>query len=144
MKKKYSVPSKDKNDWIDFTEKPSYIYDKDSNLVNKNEKPGKIKKLDLHGLTLIEANKKVKEFIIKSHEERASKLIIITGKGSRSKVHNDPYRSEKMNVLKNSIPEYIKSEEELKKKIDRISVANIEDGGEGAFYIFLKVLKNKL
>ena len=85
-----------------------------------------------------------KEFIIKSHEERAYKLIIITGKGSRSKVHNDPYRSEKMNVLKNSIPEYIKSEEELKKKIDRISVANIEDGGEGAFYIFLKVLKNKL
>ena len=141
MKKKSSVPPKDKNDWIDFTKKPTYVYDKDSILINKHEKYGKIKKLDLHGFTLIEANKRVKEFIIKSHEEGASKLIIITGKGSRSKVHDDPYRSEKMNVLKNSIPEYIKGDEELKKKIDRISIANIEDGGEGAFYIFFKNFK---
>ena len=141
MKKKYSVPKKDKKDWVDFTKNPAYVYDKDSVLIDKYEKSGKIKKLDLHGFTLSEANKKVKRFIIQSQKERVFKAIIITGKGLRSQVYDDPYRSEKMNVLKNSIPEYIKSDEELTKKVDRISVANIKDGGEGAFYIFFKNFK---
>ena len=66
------------------------------------------------------------------------KLIIITGKGSRSKNFNNPYRSEKMSVLKHSVPEYIKNNLSLFSKINRISKASLEDGGDGAFYIFLK------
>jgi len=41
-------------------------------------------------------------------------------------------------VLKYSVPEYIKNDENLSNKIHRISTADIKDGGEGAIYIFLK------
>ena len=46
----------------------------------------------------------VKKFINKSYEDGIARLIIVTGKGSRSKVYSDPYRSEKMSVLKHSVP----------------------------------------
>ena len=49
----------------------------------------------------------VEKFIIESFKEGYRKLLIVTGKGSRSKISEDPYRSEKMNVLKYSVPEYI-------------------------------------
>ena len=65
----------------------------------------------------------------------------MTGKGLRSKSHYYPYLSEKLSTLKYSVPEYIKNDENLNKKINRISQADLKDGGEGAIYIFLK--KNK-
>ena len=45
---------------------------------------------------------------------------------------------EDFSILKHSIPEYIKSKQNLMKIIKKIEDASIEDGGEGAFYIFLK------
>ena len=75
---------------------------------------------------------------MESFNQGYKKLLIVTGKGLRSKINNDPYRSKKMNVLKHSVPEYIKNEEDISKKIKSISMADIEDGGEGAIYVFLK------
>ena len=98
----------------------------------------KIKKLDLHGSSLVEANERVKNFIIKSFNSGYKKLLVVTGKGLRSKSHDNPYISEKLSVLKYSVPEYIKNDEDLNNKIIRISEADIKDGGEGAIYIFLK------
>ena len=43
-----------------------------------------------------------------------------------------------MSVLKYAVPEYIKNNLSLLNKINRISKASQEDGGDGAFYIFLK------
>ena len=80
----------------------------------------------------------VTKFIIKSYEDGVDKIIIITGKGLRSKVHKNPYLSEKMNILKNSVPEFIKNDEDLFEKISRMSTADLKDGGGGAFYIFLR------
>ena len=138
MKKKYPVTSKDKKDWITFTESLENIYDKDDDFVKKNTTTNKIKRLDLHGLTLSQANKIVKKFIIDSFEEGHKKLLIITGKGLRSKVHKNPYLSEQMSVLKYSVPEFIKNDADLFEKISRISTADLKDGGEGAFCIFLR------
>ena len=84
----------------------------------------------------------LKKFIIESFAKGYKKLLIITGKGLRSKVHNNPYLSEQMNVLKHSVPEFIKNDEDLFGKISKISTADLKDGGEGAFYIFLKRKKN--
>ena len=92
----------------------------------------------MHGVSLDEANKIVKKFINSSKENGFKKIIIVTGKGSRSKVYDDPYRSEKMNVLRYSIPEYIQNDDDLSSKIVRISQAEKKDGGEGAIYVFLK------
>ena len=138
MKKKYSVSSKDKKDWIAFTEKSGNINPKEPDLLQQNTKISKVRKLDLHGFSLIEANKIVGEFIIESFNAGYKKLVVITGKGTRSKSYNNPYLSEKLSVLKYSVPEYIKNDENLNYKISRISQADLKDGGEGAIYIFLK------
>ena len=138
VKKKYTVAPKDKKDWFAFTKKMDNITVKDVDFVEKNSKINKVPILDLHGFSLSEANKKVKKFIIGSFYYGYTKLLIITGKGSRSKSHNNPYLSEKLSVLKYSVPEYINSEENLVSKIKKISTADTKDGGEGAIYIFLK------
>ena len=142
MKKKYSVSNKDKRDWIDFTKNPGNLYDKDNNFLKQNKEINFTKKIDLHGSSLSEANTIVKNFIDDCFALGYKKLIIITGKGSRSKNLNNPYQSEKMSVLKHSVPEYIKNNLSLLSKINRISKASLEDGGDGAFYIFLKKQKN--
>ncbi len=138
MKKKYSVSSKDKNDWESFIKDMGKIENKDFNIDEQQNVNGKVKRLDLHGVTLNEANKIVKKFIIDSANLGVKKIIIITGKGSRSKVYDDPYRSKEMSVLKNSVPEFISTDKDLKEKIIKITRAEVRDGGEGAFYIFLK------
>ena len=138
MKKKYSTTSKDKKDWIAFTKQMGSISPKESDYLNENFEINKVQKLDLHGFSLIEANKIVKNFVVQSFENGYKKLLIVTGKGLRSKTRVNPYFSEKLSVLKYSIPEYIKNNENLSNKIIRISKANIKDGGEGAIYIFLK------
>ena len=121
MKKKYTVTSKDKKDWIDFTKRLENIFDKDANFIKQNTSVNKIGKLDLHGLSLNQANKIVKKFIIESFEKGYKKILIITGKGLKSKVHKNPYLSEQMNILKYSVPEFIKNDEDLFEKINRIS-----------------------
>ncbi|RZO50000.1 MAG: DNA mismatch repair protein MutS [Candidatus Pelagibacterales bacterium] len=114
------------------------IKPKESDLLNENIEINKVQKLDLHGFSLIEANKMVEDFIVKSFNNGYKKLLIVTGKGSRSKSHKNPYLSEKLSVLKYSVPEYIKNDENLTSKIIKISEADIKHGGEGAINIFLK------
>jgi len=138
VKKKYFTSQKDKKDWIDFTKKMSGIISKDIDSPEDNIEIRKVKKLDLHGFSLDEANKLAKNFIIKSYNSGLRKIIIITGKGLRSKSHLNPYLSEKLSVLRYSIPEYIKNDKNLNDKIINISIAEKQDGGEGAIYIFLK------
>ena len=138
MKKKYSVTRKDEADWIAYTKNLGDVYNKDANFVEQNIKSTKLQRLDLHGCSLSKANKLVKKFILNSFEKRYKKLLIITGKGLRSKVHKNPYLSEQTNVLKYSVPDFIKNDEDLFNKIKSISTASLKDGGEGAFYIFLR------
>ena len=141
MKKKYSATPQDKRDWINFTKKIGKVSNKDLDSEDLSVNINKIQKLDLHGFSLEKSNKIVKRFITESSKNGYRKLIIVTGKGLRSKAYNDPYRSEKMNVLKYSVPEYIKNDENLFNKISKISTADLEDGGEGAIYVFLKKSK---
>ena len=138
MKKKYTASSIDKKDWIDFTKQIGNIKPKEADLFQENIQINKVPKLDLHGLSLKESNNKVKEFIIESSNSGYKKLLVITGKGLRSKSYGNPYVSEELNVLRNSVPDFINNDEDLKNKISTMSKANIRDGGEGAIYIFLK------
>ena len=135
MKKKIS--KKDKKVWLDFISNDEKLPNKDFNLNYKN-KINKIKTLDLHGFSLENANSKVEDFIINCSKRNVKKIIVITGKGLRSKNIENPYVSKDLSILKYSIPSFIKSKPDLMKIIKNISDASIEDGGEGAFYIFLK------
>ena len=138
MKKKHPASAKDKKDWVAFTKQIGNIEPKKADLLRQNTKINKMRKLDLHGLSLIEANKIVKKFIIESFNNGYKKLLIVTGKGSSSKSYENPYLSEKLSVLKYSVPDYIKNDENLNSKISTISEADLKDGGGGAIYIFLK------
>ena len=131
------VSSKDIKDWQSFISNKQPLEDKDQQLV-LNKSASKIKKIDLHGFSLNEANKFIENFINKSFEEKVEKIIVITGKGLRSKSAQDPYVSKDLSKLRYSVPEYINNSSELKNKIKKISKAEIIDGGEGAFYVFLK------
>ena len=131
-----NISEKDKKDWENFLSSDEKLTDKD--LKIKNKKPLKIKSIDLHGYTLEQANIVVENFIIKSYEEQISKLIIVTGKGIHSQNEKDPYVSKDLSILKYSVPEFILKNTNLMNIINDIQDASIEDGGGGAFYIFLK------
>ncbi len=138
MKKKYTASSRDKKDWINFTRQINNIRPKEADLSQENIQINKVPKLDLHGFSLEESNRKVKKFIIKYSNHGYKKLLVITGKGLRSKSYNNPYISEKLNILRNSVPAFIEGDEDLKNKVSRVSEADLKNGGEGAIYIFLK------
>jgi len=138
VKKKNSTTSQDIKDWNNFLKKAENIYNKDNNLLKKDFDKKGIRKLDLHGFSLEEANKLVKKFIIDSSINNYKKVLIITGKGLRSKVRENPYVSEKMSTLRYSVPAYIKNDDDLLSKISKITDADIREGGEGAISVFLK------
>jgi len=142
VKKTYTVLPKDKKDWNDFLENVDEVNLNEAGETYIEKKKDKVRKLDLHGFSLAESTEMVKKFINESYDSGFKKILVVTGKGLRSKSHEDPYVSKKLSILRYSIPEYIKNNENLKKKINKISEAEIKDGGEGAIYIFLK--KNQL
>jgi len=131
-----NISDKDKKDWENFLSNDEKLTDKD--LKIKNKKPLKIKSIDLHGYTLEHANVTVENFIIRSYKEQIGKLIIVTGKGIHSQNEKDPYVSKDLSILKYSVPEFISKNINLMNIINDIQDASIEDGGSGAFYIFLK------
>ena len=129
---------KDLKAWKEFTLSKETIENKDHYLDQKKTHTPKIKKIDLHGLSLDEANKKIEILIDKYFIEGVEKIIVITGKGLRSKTIDNPYVSKDLSILKKSVPDYININSKINNKIKSISKAEIKDGGEGAFYIFLK------
>ncbi len=135
------ISDKDKKDWQKFIKSEEEIFNKDQYEENNFKKKVLTKKIDLHGFTLENANKKVAELIRKSFSEKVKKLTIITGKGLRSNTLNDPYVSKNLSILKHSVPEFIKSNSDLMKLIKEIKIADQEDGGSGAFNVYLKSFK---
>ena len=133
------ISEKDKKDWENFTSSNEQLPDKDFKL--SKEKSFKIKSIDLHGYTLEQANNVIEKFILDSFRKKINKLIVVTGKGLHSQNEKDPYVSKDLSILKYSVPEFIESNKSLMKIINEIKDASIQDGGSGAFYIFLK--KNK-
>ena len=130
------ISDKDKKDWEEFLSSNEKLPNKD--LKFTKNKILKIKHIDLHGFTLEQANITITKFIEDCYHNFVSKIIVVTGKGLHSNVEKDPYVSKDLSILKYSVPEYIENNEELMKKIIEIKDAKIEDGGSGAFYIFLR------
>jgi len=133
--KKKNIPSKDLNTWFKFVKNLPNIEDKEKD--KKILPTGTKKTLDLHGFSLSEANTAVHETLEDCFFKGIKALKIITGKGSRSKSFNDPYKSKDLSILKNSVPEYIQNSD-LKKYVIRITESDPSDGGQGAIYVFLK------
>ena len=130
------ISDKDKKDWQDFISSDEKVPNKDFQIKKNNFE--KTRSIDLHGFTLDEANKRIQDFILESFDHKVNKLIVVTGKGIHSDVEKDPYVSKDLSILKYSVPEFISNNSLLMNKIIEITDAKIEDGGSGAFYIYLK------
>ena len=135
--KDINSPDKNKQDWENFLNTKEKIPNKDF-ILKKDIRYEKINKIDLHGYTIEEANKAIEQFIQKCFEESVTKIIVITGKGLRSKNVENPYLSKDLSILKYSVPEFIENNKSLAQFIIETTDAKIEDGGSGAFYIYLK------
>ena len=136
MNKKIS--DKDKRDWQSFVSNNDKLIDKDLYLTENQTKKEIVKTIDLHGFSLEDANNFMEKFILKCFKSSISKIIVITGKGLRSKSEDNPYISKDLSILKYSVPDFLKSRSNLMKIIKKIEDANIKDGGKGAFYVYLK------
>ncbi len=135
----HNISDKDKKDWEEFITSNKKVADKDNK--NNNQINYNTRSIDLHGYTLDEANKTIEKFINKSYFSNIKKLIIVTGKGLHSQNEKDPYVSKNLSILKYSVPEFIKNNENLMKKIIEFKEADIKDGGSGAFYVYLRKFK---
>ena len=131
-----NISNKNKKDWANFINSKVKLPNKD--LKFQNKKTIKTSLIDLHGYTLDGANKAIENFINKAYLENVNKLIVVTGKGLHSENEKDPYVSKDLGILKYSVPEFISNNSSLMNIISEITDAKLEDGGEGAFYIYLK------
>tara|TARA_B100000886_G_scaffold112095_2_gene75307 strand:+ start:1559 stop:1972 length:414 start_codon:yes stop_codon:yes gene_type:complete len=133
------LSDKDKKDWQNFISSSEKVESKDKDILIKrtvNEKS-----IDLHGYTLEEANKKISDFINLCYFNGVKKINIITGKGMRSKNLDNPYQSKDLSILKYSVPEYIKNNSYLMKKIIKIDFDSVNSPSKGNFDIYLKSIK---
>ena len=134
-----NISDKDKKAWQTFISSKEKIIDKD---FRPQKNFLKIRSIDLHGYSLNQANIVIERFILKAFNDKVNKLIVVTGKGIHSEVEKDPYVSKDLSILKYSVPEFINNNQNLMKIINDITDAAIDDGGSGAFYIYLKKIKN--
>jgi len=133
------LSDKDKKDWLNFLNSSEKLENKDQNIFKKSKIPEK--SIDLHGFTLEQANKKISDFIDECFQNRVKKINVITGKGMRSKNLDDPFQSKDLSILKHSVPEFVKNNPELMKKIIRIDFESVNSPSKGSFDIFLKSIK---
>ena len=139
MIKKKDLSQEDKETWDNFTRQPSDIYDKDLQITDDNPRRNRLR-YDLHGFTLEDANRKVKDLILSGIRNKLKEILLITGKGLHSNTEEDTYVSKNLSKLRFSVPEFINSCDELSKFVVSISEASLKDGGSGAILIKLKNL----
>ncbi len=140
MKKDKSISDVDLNTWQEFIKNPKNLYNKDRDKENKDINKNNRYKFDFHGYTLDQANQKVKEIIEFCLEKKIQEILLITGKGLHSNTKDDVFKSKNFSKLKYSVPEYIKSNQNISKYISSVKEAPQKDGGEGALLIKLKKL----
>ena len=87
-------------------------------------------RLDLHGLTQKEAFEKVHLHVKRAAGLGLRVMLIITGKG-------DPNPPHTTGVLRRALPEWL-NDPLLRPLVASYAPAKPNDGGEGAFYVFLK------
>lgn len=132
------ISDKDKLDWNNFINSGKKLPNKDIH-SNNFKKNSLTKRIDLHGENLIDANKKIEKLIFDCCNNKVNRILVITGKGIHSNNKRNPYVSKDFSILRHSVPEFIKNNPVLMKNIKEFRPADIKDGGEGAFYIYLKI-----
>ena len=139
MIKKKDLSEKDIETWETYIKNPSDVYDKDINNQKKQNRKERFR-FDLHGHTLDEANQRVRDIIFSCVKKKYKEILFITGKGLHSTSDDDTYVSKNLSKLKYSVPDFIRTDDDLNKFVFSISDADTRDGGEGAILVKLRNL----
>ena len=89
-------------------------------------------RIDLHGLSQLEAYQRLQHFIQKSRQEGLRTILVITGKGRAGR-----------GVLRENVPQWL-SEPPLSEAIIAFGASRPQDGGAGALYVRLKRARERL
>ena len=137
---KNSTNPEDIKAWEDFKNQKFLDGDKgeiSKKPVKENKKKDHIDfKIDLHGYSLQESFEKIKGVVENCYQKDLRNILIITGKGLRSKVKENPYLSEDLSLLKYAIPNFIK--DNFSDIINSMEEPDQSLGGSGAFLLRLK------
>ncbi|TFL17543.1 Smr/MutS family protein [Jannaschia formosa] len=106
--------------------------------VHKRMKAGKLRpegKLDLHGLTLAQAQPELARFVMSAHASGKRLVLVVTGKG-KSKP-SDTVMPNRLGVLKHQVPVWL-GMAPLSSVVLQITEASRGHGGSGAYYVYLR------
>jgi DNA-nicking Smr family endonuclease len=109
---------------------PSFDREVDRALAKGKRRPEA--KLDLHGMTLVAAERAVSAFIAESSAENRRVVLIVTGKGTRlesGRVFGGRIRAEFPGWLERA---------ENRARVAGVRAAHPRHGGSGAFYVLLR------
>lgn len=85
-------------------------------------------RLDLHGMTQVEAHRALTEFLRVSNEAGRRCLLVITGRG---------FGAERPGILRNTVPRWLDAAG-LRRQVLAVVAAQPRHGGAGAFYVLLR------
>ena len=91
------------------------------------------RRIDLHGMTQADAHAALRGFLRQAHAEDLRLVLVVTGKGERSRA--DPHREG--GVLKRVVPHWLR-ELDLRTIVLGFELAGAAHGGTGALYIRLR------
>lgn len=103
-------------------------------------KRGKLKpeaRIDLHGMTLAEAQPALTGFILSAHKQGLRLVLVITGKG-KDRDEGGPIPT-RFGVLKNQVPQWL-TMAPLRGAVMQVSESHLKHGGSGAYYVYLRRL----
>ncbi|MCW0233073.1 MAG: Smr/MutS family protein [Ferrovibrio sp.] len=92
-------------------------------------------RLDLHGLTLANAERAISKLIRDCVAQQKRCLLVITGKGTSRDIETGPFQGR--GVLRAWLPEYLRRGP-WRDQILGVTPARQEMGGAGAFYVLLR------
>ncbi len=113
--------------------------------INKKLKSGKIlidKKIDFHGKTLIEAESIFNRAVLECYKKKQRCILFVTGKGLNKKNHlgAEPLEHNPKlfyGKIREAFLGWVKRPE-FAKHILTVERANLENGGDGAFFVYLR------
>ncbi|MBM3468326.1 MAG: hypothetical protein FJX71_02695 [Alphaproteobacteria bacterium] len=122
---------------------PSEGYSKKSSKGHLTRRTSHTKKisfqdrLDLHGLTLKEAQIHLKSFLIACQRHGYLWVLVITGKGRHQRKSESAHTHHSLKTLQNCVPEWL-DDPRYAPLVAAYGTAKPQDGGSGALYVRLK------
>lgn len=93
------------------------------------------RRLDLHGMTLAQAQPTLIRFISEAHADGLRLVLVITGKG-KDRDTGGPIPTRR-GVLRHQVPDWLRMAP-IRPYVLQVTQANRKHGGEGAWYVYLR------